>query len=143
MRFRLLLSIVILCVVVLVGHLFYYNSLRAASQEPKRWTAGDTLWFEIDSLPVLPSSANDDSLDFLLLMPSHSRQEMRVDFVPHSQQLPHITFDYSVPYWSVYRRSITIWGITFSTGQLSPFAPYPVAKSQEATVLSFPLQPPR
>lgn len=94
------------------------------------------------SLPVLPSAVDGDSLDFLLLMPSHSRQEMRVDLTPHTPQLPHITFDYSVPYWSVYRRSVTVWGITFSTGQLSPFAPYPAAKSQDATVLSFPLQAP-
>lgn len=140
-KFRLCLSFLISCMVVVVGHIFYYNSLRAAPQEPRRWLSGDTLWMEIDSLPALPSSPLHDSLG-LHLLPLHTQSDMRVDMTP-SRPLPRVEFNYYVPYWSIYRRSVTVWGITFSTGQPSPLMPYPAGRSQDATVLSFPLQPPR
>ena len=145
MKFRLLLSAFIASVVVCVGHLFYYSSLRAVAQEPNRWMHGDTLWFELDSIPMLPSYEGypADSLQYLLLLPIHERRELQVEFLPSPKALPRIEFSYSLPYWSVYRRSVTVWGITFSTGQISPYALYPAGAHQDATVLSFPLQPPR
>ena len=144
MKFRLLLSVVISFAVVVVGHLFYHQSLSASAQEPRRWLSGDTLWLEIDSLPIMPSGGRlyDDSL-FMLLLPLHSRSELQVDFTPRRESMPHIEFDYTIPYWSVYRRSVTVWGITFSAGQISPYVIYPAGAHQDATVLSFPLQPPR
>ncbi|MBQ5624037.1 MAG: hypothetical protein IIU91_08665, partial [Alistipes sp.] len=54
-----------------------------------------------------------------------------------------IKFEYEIPYWSIYRRSFKLWGITFSTGQPSPFAPYPAQNEQDASVLSFPMPKPR
>ncbi len=131
--------------VVGVGHLFYYSSLRAIAQEPQRWSEGDTLWFELDSIPILPSDRGffTDSLHYLLMLPMHERHELQVEFSPSRKPLPRIEFNYTLPYWSVYRRSVTVWGITFSTGQISPYALYPAGAHQDATVLSFPLQPPR
>ena len=131
--------------VVVVGHLFYCHSLHAIVQEPRRWSGGDTLWFELDSIPMLPSSEGyqADSLQYLLLLPIHERNELQVEFSPSPKALPRIEFNYSLPYWSVYRRSVTVWGITFSTGQISPYVLYPAGAHQDATVLSFPLQPPR
>ena len=114
----------------------------ASAQEPRRWYSGDTLWLEIDSLPLLPSSGALYDSAFLLLLPLHDRADFRVEQPPHRQLPPRIVFDYSIPYWSVYRRSITVWGITFSTGQASPYSPYPAESSQNANVLSFPLQRP-
>ena len=145
MKFRLLLSVLISSMVVVVGHIFYYHSLRAIAQESHRWQVGDTLWFELDSLPALPSYEEylRDSLHYLLMLPIHERNELQVEFSPSQKSLPRIEFNYSIPYWSVYRRSVTVWGITFSAGQISPYALYPAGAHQDATVLSFPLQPPR
>lgn len=114
-----------------------------SAQEPHRWQSGDTLWFEIDSLPLLPSDGALYDSAYMLLLPLHERSELRVEGMPRRELPPRIVFDYSVPYWSVYRRSVTVWGITFSTGQASPFAPYPAGNSLNADVLSFPLQRPR
>lgn len=145
MKFRLLLSVIISSAVVVVGHLFYYSSLRAIAQEPRRWIVGDTLWFELDSVPLLPSYEEllHDSLHYLLMLPLHERNELQVEFSPSRNTLPRIEFNYTLPYWSVYRRSVKVWGITFSAGQVSPYAPYHAGNSLDATVLSFPLQPPR
>ena len=144
MKYRLLLSVFISSVVVGIGYMLGYSQLRAVAQEPHRWIHGDTLWFELDSIPMLPSyeSYLADSLQYLLLLPTHERRELQIDFSPSRKSLPRIGFNYTLPYWSVYRRSITVWGITFSTGQASPYSPYPAESSQDATVLSFPLQPP-
>ena len=118
----------------------YLQSVSA--QQPKRWVAGDTLWLEIDSIPAMPS-------DVMLLYDSLGANYpvLNVDIVyPDSllqNGLPRpVQINYHIPYWSVYRRSVTLWGITFSTGQVNPYAPYPTAAKQDATVLSFPIQPP-
>jgi hypothetical protein len=57
---------------------------------------------------------------------------------PQHEQYGPIKFEYKLPYWNIYRRSITVWGITFSTGHPDPFVPYPQA-AQSADVLSMPL----
>ena len=119
------------------------NGVSVSAQEPRRWFSGDTLWLEIDSLPLMPSVGGLYDTAYLWLLPLHERAELRIDGSPHKQMPPRIVFDYSLPYWSVYRRSFTVWGITFSTGQASPFLPYPAESSLNANVLSFPLQPPR
>ena len=111
----------------------------AVEQEPQRWQSGDTLWFEVDSLPFLPSDqAIIDSLRWHL--PSHTTPN--APFGPLKPSYRAVKLNYNIPYWSIYRHSITIWGITFSAGQPSPYAPYPAANSLDAEVLSFPLNHP-
>ena len=67
--------------------------------------------------------------------------------VPPEQAAPHLPaefkFDYRLPYWNIYRRSFTRWGITFSTGQPDPFNPYPASNALDASVTSHPLNRPR
>ena len=141
MKFRFLLSVILF--------LSFLAAVRticrdiASAQEPRRWYSGDTLWLEIDSLPLLPSDKMLYDSSYLWLLPTHERLEFGVDAMPHRNLPPRMVFDYSIPYWSVYRRSVTVWGITFSTGQASPYSPYPAGESQSANVLSFPLQRPR
>ncbi len=120
------------------------KSPTSAQQQPRRWISGDTLWYEIDSLPVLPSSLMIyDSISHLWIMPSD--RDRRLDTSPVRKIPDKIPFDYDLPYWNIYRRSFTIWGITFSTGQASPFSPYvyPSEDYPDAEVLSFPLNRPK
>lgn len=128
---------------VTVVQTLWRDTARVVAQEPRRWLSGDTLWLEIDSLPLLPSDGRLYDTSFMLMLPIHPRNDFSVSAMPHKELPPRIVFDYTIPYWSVYRRSVTVWGITFSTGQASPYSPYPAEKSQNANVLSFPLQRPR
>ena len=133
-RFSLLLSATIL------SHSVLLVPPQAMAQEPKRWRDGDTLWYELDSLPPLPSDFRPiDTLRWHL--PPHT--------VPYKPQqglkggYEAVKFPYHMPYWTIYRRSVTRWGITFSVGQPSPYAPYPSANALDAEVLSMPLNRPR
>ena len=125
------------------------QTLRRASaseQEPRRWRSGDTTWYEIDSATKLPSYQERDSLHL-------AWDSLHGEWYPplerdnvHSQmqQLPpSIRFEYRLPYWNVYRRSFTLWGITFSTGQPDPYNPYPASNNLDAAVTSHPLNRPR
>lgn len=113
-----------------------------SAQEPKRWFSGDTLWLEIDSMIKFEPHHQDTSL---------FRWEPPIEIGVHGElhhSMPSggeqvIKFEYEIPYWSIYRRSFKLWGITFSTGQPSPFAPYPAQNEQDASVLSFPIPKPR
>ena len=103
-----------------------------------KWRSGDTLWYEIDSIPYLPSVSPlaDSMLRWHIGAPNiHDRD---ISSSPLHEEYAPIKLDYKIPYWSVYRRSITFWGITFSTGQPNPFIPYPEA-AQSADVLSMPI----
>lgn len=118
------------------------STSRAMAQKPRRWIAGDTLWMEVDSIPLLPSSEQLVQESLWMLSRAAEFSVLHPDSQQYLKLPEHITIDYSIPSWSIYRRSITLWGITFSTGQISPYSPYPSSK-QDASVLSFPLQPPR
>ena len=110
----------------------------ASAQQPRRWRSGDTLWYEIDSVPYLPSASPfADSMNLGLYDINHLHDRMLSTSPQHGQYGP-IKFEYKLPYWNIYRRSITFWGITFSTGHPDPFVPYPEAV-QSADVLSMPL----
>lgn len=149
-RFYLVLSATLLLVAGIfagsdsgIVRLRFSSGGKALAQQPRRWRDGDTLWWEIDSLPMLPS-------DEQLLVDSLSAVYPRIEFSPlwidstGRYVLPeHITIDYRLPYWNVYRRSVMVWGINFSLGQINPYALFPEAARQDPTVLSFPLQPPR
>lgn len=120
------------------------RSVRA--QEPRRWRSGDTTWYEIDSIPALPSVRDKDSLH-ILWDSTHETwyPPMMLDNV-HQQTFtlpPTSKFTYRLPYWNIYRRSFTHWGITFSTGQANPYNPYPASNDLDATVTSHPLNRPR
>lgn len=116
----------------------------AVAQQPKRWVAGDTLWLEIDSIPALPSDAMllPDSLRVLYPYPLVNIKTTYPDSLLRGRLPDKIPFEYHPAFWSVYRRSVTLWGITLSTGQINPWWPYPAGANHDATVLSFPLQPP-
>lgn len=122
-----------------------YSATSVTAQQPRRWMSGDTLWYEIDSLPFMPSR-RDMLIDTLLhrwptLSPS--MQSNRDSFPQHQPHYAPIRWDYKIPYWNIYRRSVTVWGITISTGQASPFSPYPAEGSLDANVLSFPVPAPK
>lgn len=118
----------------------------AAEQEPRRWQSGDTIWYEIDSIPALPSDAEWDSLQMVW-------DSLHGDWYPplkddnvHTLRpsLPaRVELNYRLPYWNVYRRSFTRWGITFSTGQGDPYNPYPASNALDASVTSHPLNRPK
>ena len=107
-----------------------------------QWRSGDTLWYEIDSVPYMPAVKwfADSMTRWRAGMPNIHDRDLHSS--PLHEEYAPIKFDYSIPYWSVYRRSITFWGITFSTGQPDPYQPYPEA-AQSAEVLSFPLNRPK
>ena len=123
------------------------HAIRTASaQEPKRWKNGDTIWYEIDSIPYLPSTQEQDSLRMLGdSLHGAWYPPMLLDNVHQpSLTLPATAkIDYHLPYWNVYRRSFTYWGITFSTGQPNPYNPYPESNALDASVISHPLNRPK
>ena len=123
------------------------HAIRTASaQEPRRWRSGDTVWYEIDSIPYLPSAQEQDSLRMLWdSLHGAWYPPMRLDNVHQpSLTLPETAkINYHLPYWNVYRRSFTHWGITFSTGQPNPYNPYPEANALDASVTSHPLNRPK
>ena len=111
---------------------------RSKQELLRQWRSGDTLWYEIDSMPYLPSvpAFADSMMRWHIGAPSiHDRD---ISSSPLHEEYAPIKLDYKIPYWSVYRRSITLWGITFSTGQPNPYIPYPEA-AQSADVLSMPI----
>ena len=124
--------------------IYALRQAAAAEQQPRRWRSGDTIWYEIDSLPALPSPAEWDSLRMVW---DSLHGEWISPIVPPEQAAPHLPaefrFDYRLPYWNIYRRSFTRWGITFSTGQPDPFNPYPASNALDASVTSHPLNRPR
>ena len=86
-------------------------------------------------LPSVPAFA-DSMMRWHIGAPNiHDRD---ISTSPLHEEYAPIKLDYKIPYWSVYRRSITLWGITFSTGQPNPYIPYPEA-AQSAEVLSMPI----
>jgi hypothetical protein len=136
----IILSIIALAA---LGAVFFlrHDPPSASAQEPRYWRSGDTLWYEINKIPVLPSPS-DMLIDSLI----HRKPNLQPYLHSMSDSFPHssrhyapVPFDYKIPFWDVYRRSVTIWGITFSTGQASPLSPYPAEHSLDANVLSFPL----
>lgn len=144
MKLRYIFSFVIVATALALMLATLRKNPTSAQPQPRRLVSGDTLWYEIDSLPVLPSSLMIyDSISHRWILPSDRDRQLRTSPV---RVIPErIPFDYEIPYWSVYRRSVTLWGITFSTGQASPFAPYvyPSEDYPDAEVLSFPLNRPR
>ena len=116
----------------------------AVAQRPKRWVVGDTLWLEIDSIPALPSDGLlwYDSLGIAKPSQLANVKAAYPDSLLRNGLPDKIPFEYHPSFWSVYRRSVTLWGITLSAGQINPYWPYPAGASGDATVLSFPLQPP-
>lgn len=121
-----------------------YNRPKVVAQEPRRWVSGDTLWYEIDSLPTMPSEGwAFDSMAYRWLVLPDPLHDRNFDTSPERPRYEKIRFEYEIPLWDVYRRSITLWGITFSTGQASPFSPYPSEDYPSAEVLSFPLNRPK
>ena len=140
----LILSIVILAAICAVVF-SRYSAIEVTAQQPRQWQSGDTLWYEIDSLPAMPSP-RDMLIDTLLhrwpaLYPKP--QSMSDSFPSHTPHYAPVRWDYKIPFWDVYRRSVTVWGITFSTGQASPLSPYPAEDYPSANVLSFPVPPPK
>ena len=132
-----IIALAALCAVFFLRH----DKRSAAAQEPHQWKSGDTLWYEIRKIPTLPSPS-DMLLDSLMHRRPNlrSHQHSMSDSFPHSsRRYDPVPFDYKIPFWDVYRRSVTVWGITFSTGQVSPLSPYPAESSLDANVLSFPL----
>lgn len=117
-----------------------HNSTQA--QEPRRWISGDTLWLEIDSMADFQPHHQDTSL-FKWEPPIEITHQGNLDHSLMEASPRVVRFEYQIPYWSVYRRSFRLWGIHFSTGQPSPFAPYPAQNEQDAEVLSFPIPKPR
>lgn len=145
---RYFLVVITLVVAFVLLYFWRCGSPQVAAQQTKvaerskqellrQWRSGDTLWYEIDSLPYLPSvPAFADSIRWQEgLLHIHDRD---IYSSPQHKQYAPVKLDYKIPYWSVYRRSITVWGITFSTGQPNPYEPYPEAV-QSADVLSMPL----
>ncbi|MBR5864188.1 MAG: hypothetical protein IKY76_06465 [Alistipes sp.] len=124
--------------------IYALRQAAAAEQQPRRWQSGDTTWYEIDSLPALPSPEEWDSLRMVW---DSLHGEWIAPVVAPEEPTPHLPagykFDYRLPYWNIYRRSFTRWGITFSTGQPDPFNPYPASNALDASVTSHPLNRPR
>lgn len=125
-------------------NIYALRHASAAEQEPQRWQSGDTTWYEIDSIPALPSPKEWDSLRMVW---DSLHGEWKPPLYINEQQVPQlpasILFNYRLPYWNVYRRSFTRWGITFSTGQPDPYNPYPASNRLDAAVTSHPLNRPR
>lgn len=124
-----------------------YSAFEVTAQQPRRWLSGDTLWYEIDSLPFMPSE-RDMLIDTLLhrwpaLYPK--AQSMSDSFPQHVPHYAPVRWDYKIPFWDISRQSVTVWGITFSTGQASPFTRtlYPAEDYPSANVLSFPVPAPK
>lgn len=111
---------------------------KQAGELLHQWRSGDTLWYEIDSVPYMPAvKLFADSVNHWRVGEPNIHDRDIISSPQHEQYAP-VKLDYKIPYWSVYRRSITFWGITFSTGQPDPYQPYPEA-SQSAEVLSVPI----
>jgi hypothetical protein len=121
-----------------------YDNPTVVAQEPRRWMSGDTLWYEIDSLPTMPSEGwAFDSMAYRWFALPDYLHDRNLGTSPERPRYEKIRFEYKIPVWDVYRRSITLWGITFSTGQASPLSPYPSEDYPSAEVLSFPLNRPK
>lgn len=65
------------------------------------------------------------------------REDMHYDLSPSHPQPTYTPVEFYLPQWSIYRRSFTMWGITFSTGHAS--SGVPSGAEPTAEVLSFPL----
>lgn len=122
----------------------------AAEPQPRQRQGGDTLWYEIDSTPYYPSARYLDSLNSLWKSTHSDLAPAIAPSIPTDNvhqpllQLPaEVRHSLHLPYWSVYRRSFTRWGITFSTGQPNPYNPYPESNALDATVTSHPLNRPK
>lgn len=138
--FTSLLVIVVAAVVLFI----IQNRQTVVAQQPRQWISGDTLWYEIDSLPALPSEGwRFDSMTYRWLRPQDPSHDRHLDTSPLRPRYEKVPFDYDISLWDVYRRSITVWGITISTGQASPLSPYPSEDYPSAEVLSFPLNRPK
>lgn len=127
-------------------NIYAMRQIAAAEQQPRRWQSGDTLWYELDSLPTYPSAAERDSLQLMWdTLHGDWHPPLSYDNVhkPLLQLPASSQTSFHIPYWNVYRRSFTHWGITFSTGQGNPHNPYPASNALDATVTSHPLNRPR
>ena len=132
----------ILSVFSLLFTAFVVPNRFVLAQEPKRWISGDTLWLEIDSMAEFVPHHQDTSL-FRWTPPLEIGVHQPHHEVMPNEEFRSIKFEYEIPQWSVYRRSIRLWGINFSTGQPSPYAPFPQQNEMDAEVLSFPIPKPR
>lgn len=116
---------------------------RASAQEPLSRQGGDTLLSRRDSVLGGGLLGGVDSLSREWHIPMRHdvisyEEVVRPDSVSHQR-----LFYYHLPYWNVYRRSFTVWGITFSTGQPNPYNPYPQSNALDASVDSHPLNRPK
>ena len=125
---------------------FAMRATPSLAQEPKRWISGDTLYWEIDSLMEFVPHHQDTALyrwePMIEIGDGSVYYWIEGDSLSNKTPL-NIEFEYKIPKWSVYRRSFRLWGISFSTGQPSPFAPFPAQNEQNPEVLSFPIPKPR
>lgn len=147
MKWRYLIISVVILTAICAVVFSRYSAIEVTAQQPRRWLSGDTLWYEIDSLPFMPS-ARDMFIDTLL----HHRSALTTrplsledSFPQHAPHYAPIRWDYKIPFWDISRQSVTVWGITFSTGQVSPFTRtlYPAEDYPSADVLSFPVPAPK
>ena len=101
--------------------------------EPQELPRTDTP--SADTLPIpLPKSHHAPPIYAPLALPP---ADMHYDLSPSHPAPAYLPARYDLSEWSIYRRSITLWGITFSTGHAS--AGVPSGAEQSAEVLSFPL----
>ena len=72
---------------------------------------------------------------------SPSEPDMHYDLSPSHPRPESVEFRFYLPKWTIYRRSVTLWGIHFSTGHAP--SGLPSGADASADVLTFPLTPPR
>ena len=116
---------------------------RASAQEPLRRQSSDTLLGGRDSMLGGLSLDGVDSLPRVWHIPMHHAVTLNNEPVWKDSTFHFEPFYFHLPYWNVYRRSFTVWGITFSTGQPNPYNPYPQSNALDASVDSHPLNRPK
>lgn len=100
----------------------------AVGQEPERTTAKQP-----PSIPEIPIVDVRQFRPPLRVEPA----DMHYDLSPAHPLPKPVDVDVHLPQWDVYRRSITLWGITFTFGQ--PSWHNIEGEEPSAEVLSFPL----
>lgn len=100
--------------------------------------SGDTLFIADDTL-VTGVSVPHGRLFYRFFPEKGVVEELHVAYPDGGRPLPVVRVRYRLPQWSVYRRSVTKWGVTFSAGKAPLRAPYPAAAALDAEVLTFPL----
>lgn len=101
-------------------------------------SSGDTLFIAGDTL-VMGLPIPHGRLFYRFYPETGIVEEFHVAYPEQEKPLPVVMIRYRLPRWSVYRRSVTKWGITFSAGKAPLWTPFPAAAALDAEVLSFPL----